>query len=302
MAFYYDFKPYVPVAKRRRQAQQRVSKLRKSGRELRPVEIEGRMIAATFWGQAWCTNLERYSDYENRLPRGRTYARNGSVIDLQVEPGRVGALVIGSDCYQIDISIAPLSPKRWGAIKSECAGKIDSVVELLQGSLSKGVMEIVTRKGEGLFPAPKEIALSCSCPDWADMCKHVAAALYGVGARLDSEPAALFTLRGVDPVEMVSAVIADTPAKTRRGKGRVLVSDDMSSLFGIELDAEAPPDRGRQAAPAKREKPAAKKKPAAKRKKPAAKRKQPAAKSAPSAKRAVRGAPGKSRAKKRRMA
>jgi uncharacterized Zn finger protein len=162
------------------------------------------------------------------------------VIDLQIEAGRVRSLVSGSDIYEVDISIKPLAKKRWADIKGRCAGQIDSLVELLRGSISKGVMEIVTRKGEGLFPSPREITLSCSCPDWATMCKHVAATLYGVGARLDLEPEMLFTLRGVDPTEMVEAAIDQPLATGKPRKGRILASDDLSSVFGVDIDlAEA---------------------------------------------------------------
>jgi len=240
MGRYYggDWPPYVPVAERRRRAAKKIAKMKKAGQDVSPVEIEGRRIAANFWGQAWCKNLEAYSDFSNRLPRGRTYVRNGSVLDLQIEALRVRALVSGTDLYTADIKIKPLPAKRWKAIKARCAGQIDSLVELLQGSISKGVMEIVTRKGEGLFPSPSEITLGCSCPDWATMCKHVAATLYGVGARLDHAPELLFTLRGVDPAELVEAAIdrPSTAGKTR--KGRVLESDDLSSVFGVDIDLE----------------------------------------------------------------
>ena len=242
MGYGYGWRPYVSVAKRRQRAAKKIAKLKKSGRAISPVEIEGRKIARTFWGESWCENLEAYSDYDNRLPRGRTYARNGSVIDLQIEAGRVRAMVSGSRFYNVDIKIAPLAKKRWDSIKTQCAGKIDSMVELLQGSISKGVMEIVTRHGEGLFPSPKEISLSCSCPDWATMCKHVAAALYGVGARLDHEPEVLFTLRGVEPAEMIAAAVSDAPTTRKNGRGRILKTDDVSSVFGIDLDMGARED------------------------------------------------------------
>ena len=163
--------------------------------------------------------------------------RNGSVLDLHIEHGRVRALVNGSSLYEIEIR--PLARTRWSAIKSQCAGKIDSMVELLQGSISRGVMEVVTRKGAGLFPAPRDISLRCSCPDWATMCKHVAAALYGVGARLDNAPEMLFTLRGVEPAELIAAAVSDAPTKRKSGRRRLLKTDDMSSVFGIELDTEA---------------------------------------------------------------
>jgi uncharacterized Zn finger protein len=246
-----EWHPYVSVAERRLKAAKKISKMTKTGRKVAPVEIAGRKITATFWGDAWCRNLEAYSDYANRLPRGRTYVRNGSVIDLQIEAGRVRALVSGSDIYEVDIQIKPLAKPRWTAIKRQCAGQIDSLVELLKGSISKGVMEIVTRKGEGLFPSPKEISLSCSCPDWATMCKHVAATLYGVGARLDQAPEMLFTLRGVDQTEMVEAAV-DLPSKAGKlRKGRIPVSEDLSSVFGVDIDMDGVPG-GDVAPPAKR--------------------------------------------------
>ena len=255
------WKPYVPVASRRQRAARKIAKLKKSGREMHPVEIEGRKIAKTFWGESWCENLEAYSDYENRLPRGRTYARNGSVIDLQIEAGRVRALVSGSSFYNVDIRIKPLAKKRWSEIKKQCAGRIDSIVELLQGSISKGVMEIVTRHGEGLFPSPKEIGLSCSCPDWATMCKHVAAVLYGVGARLDHEPRMLFVLRGTDPAELIAAAVTDVTETRKSGRRRTLKTDDVSSVFGIDLELgdESGDDEVRQRTPRRRKKAASRK-------------------------------------------
>jgi len=246
--------------------------MEKAGRKVSPIEIEGRRIATTFWGDAWCRNLEAYSDYENRLPRGRTYVRNGSVIDLQIDAGRVEALVSGSEFYTVEIDIEPLSKKRWKSIKKRSAGHIGSLVELLGGSISQNVMEVVTRKGEGLFPSPREITLECSCPDWAGMCKHVAAVLYGVGARLDHEPELLFVLRDVDPAELVEAAVDQPPGAGGKRSGRVLETDELSSVFGVEIDldgapaAEPPPTppTGRKKAAAKRKR--ARKKPARKKK------------------------------------
>jgi len=230
-----DWRPYIPVAERRRVAAKKIAKLKRAGRKISPVEIAGRKITTTFWGNAWSQNLESYSDYANRLPRGRTYVRNGSLVDLQIEVGRVRALVSGSEIYEVDIEIKRLTKARWNRIKGQCTGQIASLVEMLEGSISKSVMEIVTRKGTGLFPGPREISFNCSCPDWAAMCKHVAATLYGVGARLDHRPELLFTLRGVDPVEMVEAAIDQPMRVSRSRRGRVLESGELSSVFGVEI-------------------------------------------------------------------
>jgi uncharacterized Zn finger protein len=230
------WRPLVSILERHSRAQKAIANLKKAGRELSPVTINGRKVATTFWGNSWCRNLEAYSDYANRLPRGRSYVRNGSVIDLQIEAMRVRALVSGSSIYDVDIKIKPLAANRWADIKSRCAGQIDSLVELLRGSLSKGVMEIVTRKEEGLFPSPREISLRCSCPDWAIMCKHVAATLYGVGARLDHAPELLFTLRGVDAAEMVEAAVDRPPAAATARRSKLLAARELSSVFGVDID------------------------------------------------------------------
>jgi uncharacterized Zn finger protein len=226
------------VATRRAEAIRYAAGLAKKGKKLRPVEISGRKIAHTFWGEAWCDNLESYSDYENRLPRGRTYVRNGSVIDLQISAGTVTSLVSGSDIYRIKIEIARLGKPHWNSIKRDCAQSIDSLIDLLQGRFSQGVMERLTRQREGLFPQPKEIKLRCSCPDWAGMCKHVAATLYGVGARLDDEPELLFVLRGVDQLELIDQAAGAANLDRALGKGNgELAGENLGELFGIELES-----------------------------------------------------------------
>jgi uncharacterized Zn finger protein len=245
---YRQWRPYVPVAVRRRKVGRTLAKLVK-GRSVSPVAIAGPAIARSFWGKSWCRNLERYSDFANRLPRGRTYVRNGSVVDLQIGRGRVSALVSGTRLYTVTITIAPVTAARWQAMCRDCAGSVDSLVELLQGRLAKGVMDRVCREGDGLFPSPREIKLSCSCPDWADMCKHVAAVLYGVGARLDEQPALLFALRGVEENDLIA----------RAGEGMALGKDvlqtpkllaegDVAALFGLEMVEAAKSD----AAPSER--------------------------------------------------
>lgn len=253
---YYDrgsWRPYVSVAERRRKAMREIQKGRKKGHALSPVVIEGRTIARTFWGKAWCDNLERYSDFSNRLPRGRTYARNGSVIDLQIAPGEVTAIVSGSDVYKVVVKVAAVPKARWASVCADCAGAIDSLVELLQGRFSRGVMERICQQEAGLFPAPAEIEFSCSCPDWASMCKHVAAVLYGVGARLDEQPELLFKLRKVDEKDLIARAGEDLPL-SRQGpaEGRVLASTGLAELFGLEMGvSDDPPAAEVQAAPKK---------------------------------------------------
>ena len=239
-----DWAPYIPVAERRRKAEKLTAKLRKQGQTLAPIVIEGRAIATTFWGKAWCSNLEAYRDFESRLPRGRSYARNGAVIDLQIMPGEVRALVSGSEVYRTSVQIRPLPQPAWRRLCADCAGRIDSLVELLQGRFSKAVMERLCRQDGGLFPRSAEIHFSCSCPDHASMCKHVAAVLYGVGARLDHQPDLLFRLRAVDSAELVAGTAADLPLGIGApAADRVLQADDMAALFGLDMAVPAEPRR-----------------------------------------------------------
>lgn len=236
--YYGGWAPYISVAQRREKALKKLKALEKKGRVCQPVVVEGRTIARTFWGKKWCDNLESYSDYTSRLERGRSYVRNGSVIDLQITTGKITALVAGSEVYDVRIDVSALEATLWQSILNECAGKVASLVELLQGKLSNAVMEVVTRAGTGLFPVPKQIHFRCSCPDSAYMCKHVAATLYGVGSRFDSQPQLLFQLCHVDPLELIQQAgtmpVAD--AKTVLGEHQQLDTSDLSSLFGIELN------------------------------------------------------------------
>lgn len=243
---------YVPVAERRRKAELAMAKLRKKGVTVSPVKIEGRAIATTFWGKAWCDNLESYRDYENRVERGRTYVRNGSVVDLQIAPREVTATVSGSHLYKVTVGIAEVPKAQWKSICADCAGGIDSLVELLQGRFSKGVMERICRQGTGLFPKPSEIRFSCSCPDHASMCKHVAAVLYGVGARLDAKPELLFRLRAVDENELVADIGQVLPmSKKGPAAGKMLETDDMAALFGLDMAGAEEPAVGGDAPVAK---------------------------------------------------
>ena len=236
------WKPYVQVAQRRTDAAREMQALAKKGIPISPITIQGRAIATSVWGKAWCTHLEKFSDYANRLPRGRTYVRNGSVVDLQITPGKIQARVQGSSLYSVTISITKMERDHWQKLCGSCAGGIDSLVELLQGRLSTGVMERLCHHTEGMFPSSRHIRLDCSCPDDARLCKHLAAVLYGIGARLDHQPELLFLLRQVDASELLSSSGAGLAgALAPAASERVLVSDDLATLFGVEMDVAASP-------------------------------------------------------------
>jgi uncharacterized Zn finger protein len=247
---YGGWKPYVSVAARRKKAELAAAKAKKAGAVLSPIASYRGAIAKTFWGKAWCDNLEGYSDYANRLARGRTYARNGSVIDLQIMAGEVRAQVMGSSLYKVAVTVTAFPEKQWRAIGADCSGSIDSIVELLQGKLSTAVMERICKPGIGLFPAPKEITFNCSCPDWASMCKHVAAVLYGVGARLDQQPESLFALRRVDANDLIRQIDTGLPESRKRpASSKVLDDAFVADVFGIEMAeiyAPSKPTAGRK--------------------------------------------------------
>ncbi len=236
MGYYGRWAPYVPVEERRKNAQKKLRSIEKKGHICYPVIISGKTIAHTFWGKKWCDNLEAYSDFENRLPRARSCVRHGLVIDLKISAGEVTALVCGSEVYKVKITVRALAADLWQSILRECAGQVGSLVELLQGRFSNAVMEVVTRQGTGLFPAPEQIDFQCDCLDWADMCKHAGAVLYGVGARLDSEPELLFQLRHVDPLELIQQAGNVSVTKAQLEQHQQLDASDLSALFGIELN------------------------------------------------------------------
>lgn len=253
---YYDDYRRPTVGELRAQAEKKIKSLKRSGAKLKPVEAATSrgLIAKSFWGKAWCKHLESFSDYEYRLPRGRSYIRHGAVVDLKIQQQEVTALVNGSELYELSVTIDPLAPEKWAALKTKCQGKIGSLIELLQGKLSDEIMSLVVDKKDGLFPKPSEIHFNCNCPDWADMCKHVAASLYGVGVRLDESPELLFKLRGVDQAELIaldSSVNDLTSSKSSRRR-RTLESDAVSNIFGIELEddtEEITPKPRRRTAP-----------------------------------------------------
>jgi len=271
---YYDWRPYVSQADRKAMAAKHAKKLEKKGKTVRPVTVEGRAIAKSFWGKAWCDHLESYSDFANRLPRGRTYVRNGSVFHLEVNPGRVDALVSGSEVYEVEVEVKPLAQKRWDAVVKACAGQIGSVVALLQGKLPPKVLEAMADRDSGLFPAPKEIAFKCSCPDSAYMCKHVAAVLYGIGAQLDESPEIFFELREVDARELLTKHVSAKALATEAPEA-ALGEGELEAVFGIELD-DAP-----KAAPPRRPKAKVASKPAARRARAPAEAKTTSAKKPP---------------------
>lgn len=238
----YGYREYETVAEKRAKAARSAAKLKKKNANLAPIVCTGRKLATTWWGKAWNDNLERYADYENRIARGRSYVRQGAVLDLQIHEGKVNALVQGSRVkpYQVAVAILPLKPAAWQTIVNACTGNIHSLQELISGKFPQNLADIFTAKGTGLFPSPREISFGCSCPDWADMCKHVAAVLYGIGIRFDEDPTLFFRLRQVNIDELITDALHQTTDtmldRAGRKSSRALDAGDLAGLFGIALE------------------------------------------------------------------
>lgn len=243
---YYGYPKYVSVAEKKAKAEKKLAALKKKNPGIQPVVIQGQTLAKTWWGKAWNKNLERYADYANRIGRGRSYVRHGAVLDLQIQPGKVSGLVMGSSStpYQVTVTINPISQKQWQHIKDQCKGKMESIKQLMAGKFPQALEDLFTQQGKGLFPSPKEIELDCSCPDSAVMCKHVAAVLYGIGVRLDQDPALFFVLRKAKVNDLIAETVKETKKDLliRSGKRSPKIIDEesrnLSDMFGIDLDMD----------------------------------------------------------------
>ncbi len=236
---YYEFYSYQSVGMLKDKADKAIEKLRKKNPDIEPVIIEGRVLAKSWWGKAWNHNLESYADYRNRIARGRRYVRNHAVMDLKISKGCVSGLVQGSGNkpYKIQILIDTLPQKKWDRVTGLCHNQIASLDKLIDGKFPMELQELFTDKKYGLFPSPKEIKFDCSCPDWASMCKHVAAILYGIGSRLDSDPMLFFELRNVDGRALVrksiDAKIESMLKNASKKSGREIDEKNVYDLFGL---------------------------------------------------------------------
>ena len=239
---YWRYPRYVSVAEKRAKAARKLKQLRKKNPAIQPIVLEGRTIAKTWWGKSWNLNLERYADYSNRIGRGRSYVRHGAVLDLQISAGQVKSLVQGSRTkpYTVTIKIKGITKAIWKNMKAACAGKLDSLPELLSGKFPKAIGEVFTAQGRGLFPSPQEIGFDCSCPDWASMCKHVAATLYGIGTRLDDDAGLFFKLRKVKIDDLIQQTLKDQSYKLLEKAEKMnpakIAESDLSGMFGIDME------------------------------------------------------------------
>jgi len=235
----YGFPRYVSVAEKKAKAEKSLQKLRKKNPDLEPVILEGRTLARSWWGKAWNQNLESYADYSNRIARGKSYVRSNAVLDLKITKGRVIAKVQGSRAkpYDTEIRIDTLDSTKWREISELCNRKIDTLEQLIEGKFPRELELLFTEKRYALFPSPKEIHFNCSCPDYAYMCKHVAAVLYGIGARLDQNPLLFFELRDIDGRELIRKSMEQRLENMLKNAGkkskREIAAKDISNIFGL---------------------------------------------------------------------
>lgn len=235
----------MSVAELQEKARKAASQARKKGKKYEPViaRTRGSQVCTSWWGKAWCDNLERYADYDNRLPRGKRYVRNGALLDLKIEKGLVRAKVQGSRSrpYSVEIEIDPLSKEKVQSIMDSCSRKVSSLEALANGEFPKEMEEVITEKG-GLFPDPSQIHFDCSCPDWAYLCKHVACVMYGIGVKLDENPFWFFELRGIDTDMLLKKTVENKVAalleNAQKPSNRILSQDQVHSLFSSDISFE----------------------------------------------------------------
>ncbi len=191
----------------------------------------------SWWAKSWNKNLESYSDYSNRLPRARSYFKKGSVLEVNIESGFIGARIQGSRSspYIVNIEIDEISEKKQNELSSELNGEIENLEALISGTFPESMKNLFEERETGLFPSPREIRFGCSCPDWASMCKHVGAVLYAIGTMFDDDPTLFFTLRGIDTNKFLKkstdAKIEELLKITKKRTKRYLDDDKVKKLF-----------------------------------------------------------------------
>lgn len=240
MSKYWDTENYSQPTKDqlKKNARATAKAARAKGKALEPIIIQGKRIVTSWWGNAWCENLERYADYDNRLDRGKRYVRTGSVVDLKIQKGKVAARVQGrrKAPYKVEIRISPLSEERCQYALEQCGRKIQNLEMLISGNFPEELKNLFSGE-KGLFPEPKEISFNCSCPDWALMCKHVAAVLYGIGARFDENPMLFFELRGIDVERFIDVAVGNRLERmlqnAEKPSTRIIETEDWGQLFGL---------------------------------------------------------------------
>lgn len=175
-----------------------------------PDGVRVKKLGTTWWGQRWIGSLEHFSrEYLSRLGRGRSYARGGRVHDLQIGPGKVTALVTGSEAvpYEVTIGMEAFSARTWNAAIAAMAKEARFAAELLAGRMPQDIDAVFKSSKCSLFPRKShDLETDCSCPDWASPCKHVAAVHYVLGEAFDKDPFLLFELRGRSREQVLHAL------------------------------------------------------------------------------------------------
>jgi len=165
-------------------------------------------FGGTWWAKRWISALERLG-WSNRLQRGRTYARQGNVLEVKVRPGRIDARVQGSRKrpYRVTIHIEPLSDSDWDKAASAMAERALFAARLLAGEMPENIEDAFVQCDTQLFPrSEQDIDMSCTCPDWANPCKHIAAVFYTLGTEFDRDPFLLLLLRGMSREHLLAAL------------------------------------------------------------------------------------------------
>jgi uncharacterized Zn finger protein len=201
-------------------------------------------FASSWWAQRWIRVLEKFG-WSARLNRGRSYARSGNVLEIDVQPGLVRAKVQGSrkQPYRVEIGLKPISRGDWNKVFALLRRKAIYAARLLSGEMPRDIEEIFKAAGVPLFPqSGEDLLMSCTCPDWASPCKHVAAAYYVLGSEFDRDPFLLFQLRGRNREQVMAALRGQRPERVPRAQAPRITSepleDHISDFWeaGEELD------------------------------------------------------------------
>ncbi len=236
---FYDYGYYETKAEKRRRIGEKLERLRKTDPNIAPLTIEGNTLAKSWWGKAWGKNLESYADYKSRLSRGKNYVKQGAILDLKIEEGKVNSKISGSGSkiYDCEIHIERLSDERLKKILEHCQNKISTLDALLTGDFSEELLELFQDKSYGLFPSPDEISFRCDCPDVANICKHVAATLYAIGTKFDDDPMFFFELRQIESENLIQKSVEKKLENMLEHVGkktsRTMDASKISDVFGL---------------------------------------------------------------------
>lgn len=212
----------------------------------RPIEVDGikaksqhGKFVQSWWADQWINALTRLMD-SARLTRGRSYARRGQVLGIDIKAGKVAARVQGSrpSPYKVNIELKPLSDDQWAKVLDALAEQAIFAAQLLNEEMPNDIEHVFDKAKVPLFPKSSgDLVTNCSCPDWANPCKHVAAVYYLLGERFDADPFLLFELRGRSKAAIIAALRERRAAGTSTQEALPYIPDAIAAVDAPPLAA-----------------------------------------------------------------